>query len=334
MIKHIVGIQFAAFQYIFYLPLLICLMGIVYWRIQKKRKAWQVLSYVKNVQFNSTHLFLKNYVKETSFIIACFSLFIALLRPQWGEYTTQVTQEGRDILFALDVSRSMLAQDCTPDRLSCAKKAINHLLINLPAERVGLMVFAGLGIVQCPLTTDYSAFKLFLDQIDEQTISQGTTALDQAINKALDIFGRNEQRQSKILVLLTDGEDFSRSLATVKQRAQEQRLALVVIGVGTEAGAPVPLINHKGGRVGYQKDAQGAVVISKLNRGILENLTQTLGGCYVQLDEHTKGLSEAITFVQRFAREKFADTDLKQDKDQYPWFVGIGILGLMINWLL
>jgi len=309
-------------------------LGFIFWRIQKKRKAWKILSYAKNTHLSPIKSRVSIWIKEICLILAGLLFFIALLRPQWGEYTVHIEQEGRDILFALDVSRSMLAQDCSPDRLSCAKKAINHLLINLPAERIGLMIFAGLSMVQCPLTTDYGAFKLFLDQIDEHTISQGTTALDQAISKALDIFARSEHRQSKILILLTDGEDFSRSLASVKQRAQEQHLALVVIGVGTPEGAPVPLLNQKGGRVGYQKDAQGAVVISKLNQGILENLTHSLGGCYVQLNSHTSSLSDAISFIKNFAREKFADTDLKQDKDQYPWFVAAALIALLINWLL
>ena len=175
----------------------------------------------------------KQLLKSVLIAIGFLFLCLALLRPQWNKSEETIMQEGRDLYIALDISRSMLATDCEPNRLIFAKEKIKRLVKQLSCERVGLILFSGSAFVQCPLTSDYSAFFLYLDAVDAELISSGTTALDQAIQQALNSFAATPDRKSKLLVLFTDGEDFSNNLHDMKKAATEAQLSIFTIGVGT-----------------------------------------------------------------------------------------------------
>src|SRR5690606_8798990 len=199
----------------------------------------------------------KKQVARIVFLSVVFIfLFIALLRPQWNKTEERIMQEGRDLYIGLDISRSMLAVDCKPNRLVYAKNKIKKLLKKLSCERVGLILFSGTAFVQCPLTSDYSAFYLYLDAVDAELISSGTTALDQAIQQALRSFSTMPDRKSKLLVLFTDGEDFSHNLSGIKKEAVEENLSIFTIGIGSTEGAPVPVFDAYGYPVGHQKDVK------------------------------------------------------------------------------
>ena len=214
-------------------------------------------------------------------MIGIVFLLGAFLRPQWGKQEQMVTQEGRDLIIAVDISRSMLAQDVKPNRLTFAKEKIKKLLYNLSCERVGLIVFSGSTIIQCPLTTDYAAFFLFLDQLDVDTISQGTTALDQAIKASLQVFESIPTRKTKLLIAFTDGEDFSSNLQGVKDRVIADGLSIFTVGVGTDHGAPVPILNDQQKQIGWEKDEHGKVIMSRLNEKLLIDISMQSGGKYV-----------------------------------------------------
>lgn len=273
-------------------------------------------------------------VKSRLNFLGIFFLIVAILRPQWHKKEHRVEQEGRDLLVALDISASMLAQDIKPSRLVCSKEKIRNLLKELNAERVGLIIFSGSAIIHCPLTTDFGAFNLFLDQVDAQTIASSTTALDQAIGQALQLYGRMPNKKNKLLVIFTDGEDFSSNLARLKKEASQQGLHIFTVGVGTAQGAPIPDFDLKGSLVGYVRDEHGKIVISKLNTGILRTLAQDVGGTYVSVSENDADIKKIAQLISCFEKERFDDKKFSMYEEQYPWFVALSFICFVFEWLL
>lgn len=290
-------------------------------------KKWRDLL-VKNASF--TRRFIKMALFFTGF---CF-LMLALLRPQWDKKDEHVEQEGRDLLIAVDISRSMLAQDVKPNRLEFVKKKIRKLLYNLSCERVGLLLFSGETVLQCPLTTDYSAFFMFLDGLDVETISSGTTTIQGALSRAISIFESMPTKKTKLICLFTDGEDFSTNLAEVKNKAEQQGLSIFTFGVGTSRGAPIPIIDHKGECVGFEKDDKGSIVMSKLNEGILKNLSEQTGGKYIHMVQSDEDIKEFISIVQSFEKDALEGKSVSRFQEQYPYCIAVSFICFALEWLL
>ncbi len=277
---------------------------------------------------------IKQYFKFFLFMVGILCIFFALLRPQWSKRELIIQQEGRDILIALDISKSMLAQDCRPNRLEYAKKKIRLLLKQLDSERVGLLLFSGAAFVQCPLTNDYSAFHMFLDHVDVETISSGSTALDAAVQEGIHLFASTPKEKNKVLLMCTDGEDFSSQLAAVKKRAEAEGIRIFTMGFGTPEGAPIPLYDDEGSQSGHQKDRYGKVVISQRNDGILHALANDLGGIYVPASIDGSDLEQIIKKVHMIEKARFEDKKINQMEDRYQWFLFIGLLCLLAEWVL
>ena len=277
---------------------------------------------------------LKSIFKAVLLGIGFLGLFLALLQPQWGKKEHKVEQEGRELLVALDISRSMMAADVKPNRLAFAKSKIKQLVKLLGAERVGLLVFSGDAFIQCPLTRDTGAFSLFLDNVDAETISSGTTSIAQAISKAMSTFASLPTRKNKILVIFTDGEDFSTGLTQIKEDAKKVGLHIFTYGVGTEEGAPIPLLSETGISAGYQKDESGKVIFSCLNRGILQALSRESGGKYIDPTQDSNDLQSLVLCVERYEKEKFEDKDIELEEERYPYFLAVSFLCFLVEWVL
>jgi Ca-activated chloride channel family protein len=335
MSKELFGITFQAWHLWKYAPLFAGLIGLYAWIIYKKFDAINCLA---SPQWRS--LLLKNaslyrlYAKFIMYCLGIFFLFFSLLQPGWGKKEEVIEQQGRDVLIALDVSKSMLAQDRSPHRLAFAKKKIKDLVHNVQCERVGLILFSGSAIVQCPLTSDYKAFFMFLDQLDAETISSGTTALDQALQKALHIFESMPSRKHKLLVIFTDGEDFSSNLAGIRAQAMAIGLKIFTIGLGTLEGAPIPLYDDHGYQIGHQKDQKGTVVISRLNEGILRSLAEETGGIYFRAEDNDNDIKRLVDQVQRIEKESFEDKQVIHVQERYPYFIATSFLCFALEWLL
>jgi Ca-activated chloride channel homolog len=276
----------------------------------------------------------KRIIKNGLIFVAMFFLCVALLGPQWGNKNVQVAQEGRDLLIALDISRSMLAEDIKPNRLAFAKNKIKNLLNLLDAERVGLILFAGSAMVQCPLTSDIQAFELFLNDLDSSTIASGTTAIDQAIIKALEMFHAIPGKKTKLLAIVTDGEDYSTNLQAVQQRAREDGLTIFTMGVGTKYGAPVPIVLPDGSYNGYEKDENGIIVMSQLDEDILKKLAQQAGGIYVRPTKDNTDIDSILSQVRRFEKEEFENRDIDKYEHQYPYFIMVSLICLALEWII
>ncbi len=273
-------------------------------------------------------------IKALLLVVGFLGLFLALLQPQWGKKEHKVEQEGRELLVALDISRSMMAADIKPNRLAFAKSKIKQLVKLLGAERVGLLVFSGDAFIQCPLTRDTAAFSLFLDNVDAETISSGTTSIAQAISKAMSTFASLPTRKNKILVIFTDGEDFSTGLSKIKEDAKKVGLHIFTYGVGTEEGAPIPLLSEDGVAVGYQKDEGDKVVFSRLNRGILQALSRESGGKYIDPTQDAHDLQSLVAHVEGYEKEKFEDRDIEVEEERYPYFLAVSFLCFLVEWVL
>ena len=211
---------------------------------------------------------------------------------------------------------------------------IKELLKKLSCERVGLILFSGTAFVQCPLTSDYSAFYLYLDAVDAELISSGTTALDQAIKQAITSFSTMPNRKNKLLVLFTDGEDFSHNLSAIKHEALQENLSIFTIGIGTTEGAPVPLFDVHGIQVGHQKDARGNVVISRLNEGILTALSHDVGGQYIKTTHHDDDIVQLVRSIASREKETIGEQKLSRYEDQYHYFLLVSFICFVLEWLL
>lgn len=311
------------------------MLMLVWWRSVKRVRLARVLAHKKwQSLLLRGYSYKKDFFKSALLSVGIVCLFLVLLQPRWGKKDEHEQQHGRDLFIALDISRSMLAQDVKPNRLEAAKDKIRTLLKKLSCERVGLIVFSGSAFVQCPLTQDYAAFYMFLDSLDVETISSGTTALDAVLMKTIQLFESMSQRQNKLLVVLTDGEDFSSDLATVKQRASELGLRIFTLGIGTPEGAPVPVLDQSGKQVGVQKDSKGSIVISRLNEGILHTLAVDTGARYYRMSQSDSDILHLIADVERYEKELLDVNRVDALEDRYYYFAAISLVCFLIEWVV
>ncbi len=308
--------------------------------------AARVISYKKKTnisnlaskKFNS--LLLTNCSQKKEFfrfifaIIAGCLLMGALLRPQWGEQEEKQNHASRDLLVALDISRSMLVEDSLPNRLACAQKTIEELVKVLPAERLGLLVFASSCVVQCPLTHDKKAFLAFLKAVDSSVIAAGSTSLDSPLKKAVDLYASMPSKKNKILLLLTDGEDFSGSTEHLKQRLQANGINLLALGFGTEQGGPIPKLSPNGNKVGYETDLSGRVIMSRLNHEMLRLLAHDSGGIYVPFTTVTETVTRVVKRIEIYEKEFFDETTSRQLIERYSWCVTVSLCAFLLEWIL
>lgn len=330
------GITWASAQNIVFLPLLCIALFMVVWYYRKKRRIVELLAARQWRASLVLHFSAKkNSFKACCYVLGFIFLFLALLQPQWDKKEEQVQQQGRDLVFALDISRSMLAQDIKPNRLAFAKEKIKKLLPMLASERIGLLLFSGESIVQCPLTTDYDAFLLFLEQLDVETISSGTTALDKALQKVILMFKEQPLKKNKLLVIFTDGEDFSSNLSQIKEEARAINLPIITVGIGTLEGAPIPVVDEQGAIVDHQRDETGGIVISRLNEGILSSLSQSLDGLYILAStKDDADLKKITNYIERIEKESFDDKKISSLENQYFYFIAVSFLCFALGWLL
>ncbi|MDQ5890862.1 MAG: Ca-activated chloride channel [Candidatus Dependentiae bacterium] len=266
--------------------------------------------------------------------IALAAMAIAFMQPQWGRKEIAVMQEGRDVLIALDISGSMQAQDVKPSRLAFVKLKVRKLLERLSFERVGLILFSGTAFVQCPLTADYQTFLLFLEQVTTESISSGTTAIGTAVTKAAEIFNRSENRKNKLLLLITDGEDFASNKKQLADLVAKEKITVFSWGVGTTQGAPVPLYDARGTMVGYAKNKDGSVATSALNETLLQELSASVGGRYERVSQDDGDIVRIVDVLAAYEREQLEERHISHYHDRYPLFLAVTWGCLLLEWLL
>jgi len=277
----------------------------------------------------------KKIIKLFLMMIALLFLLIACLRPQWGVIEQKVMEEGRDLFVIFDISGSMKVIDCFgKSRLEYAKEKVKDFVLDLEQTRVGLILFSNTAFIQCPLTFDKKAFFMFLDAVDVESVSIGSTMIDKAVTLVLDTYRTIGSRKNKLALVITDGEDFSEQLDTIKTTARDERLSIFAMGVGTAKGGPIPLYNHNNDQIGYQKDTNGKIVISHLNEALLRNLTKQLGGVYVGMTADNSDIKTLIDTIHLQEKEALESAYTQEKVDRYWIFIAISFIALIFEWIL
>lgn len=273
---------------------------------------------------------LRQNTKAVFIVLAVFFMILALTQPRWGYEWKELTQEGVDIVVALDVSTSMLAEDIKPNRLSRAKRKISDLLEMLDGDRIGLVAFAGTAFVQCPLTLDYSAAKLFLDATDTDLISAQGTALVDAVRKSVAAF-RTEDDKSKAVILITDGENHSGDPLKVAKWAAEQGVKIFTIGIGNDDGAPIPDATG-----GFKKDAEGEIVLTRLDENILQQIALTTGGTYVRSVTGDLDLNKIYleNIKPNIEKKELKTQRRKLWRERFQWSIFLALVFLWMEFLI
>lgn len=249
---------------------------------------------------------------------------VALTQPQWGFHWEEIKRVGVDIIVAIDVSESMLAEDVKPRRLERAKREIFDLIEMLEGDRIGLIAFAGTSFVQCPLTLDYGACKMFLDYINTDLIPVPGTALADVIRTATKSFSKRE-RKSKALILITDGEDHEGEPIDAAKEAKKEGIKIFPIGIGQEDGAPIPL---KDGSGGFKKDRQGDMIITHLDETTLQKIALETGGSYVRSVTGDMDLDKIYRegIKQHIEQKQLKSTRKRRWEQRFQWFIFFALL--------
>ena len=264
------------------------------------------------------------------FLLAITSIIIGLANPQIGSKMEEVKREGVDLMIAVDLSNSMLSEDLQPNRLQRAKQAISRLIDRLEGDRIGLVVFAGDAYVQLPITTDYSAAKLFLSTINTNIISNQGTAIGKAIELSLNSFDF-ENTQSKAIIVITDGENHEDNAIKIADDASEKGVFVHTIGMGSVNGGPIPIKNRYGKLKGYRKDKQGNTVITKLNEEMLQEIAQAGGGSYIRANSTESGLNALFKEINKMEKKEIESKIFTDYKDRFQIFIGLAILLLLLD---
>jgi len=275
---------------------------------------------------------LRLVYKFIFFVIAYSLLIIGIANPQTGSKLEKVQRKGIDIMIALDVSNSMLAQDIQPDRLSRAKQAISRLIDRLEGDRIGIIIFAGRAYTQLPITTDYAAAKLFLSSINTKIVPSQGTAIGDAINMAISSF--NDDQHNKAIVVITDGENHESDAVEAAKAAAEKGITVYAIGMGLPDGAPIPIYTSHNRQVGYKKDQQGQTIITKLNETMLQQIASAGNGIYVRANNTQAGLSKVMGKINEIEESEIETRMFSDYEDQFQYFIAFGIFFLLIEFLL
>lgn len=271
----------------------------------------------------------REFRKDIALIMAAGSLFIALARPQWGFEWQEVKFQGVDILLAVDVSKSMLTQDVTPNRLERAKLAIRDLVEKLNGDRLGLIAFAGEAFLACPLTTDYSGFSIALKDLSPKSVPRGGTDIGSAIRESLRVY-KGAHAKDKAVIIITDGDNLEGDPLSAAKHASEEGVKVFCIGVGTPNGELIQIMNDQGG-VEYLKNDKGEYVLSRLNEPLMEDIALATQGAYIKAGAVQFGLDLIYTnYLSKQTKQEFEARKQKKyfERFQYPLAAALVLLVL------
>jgi Ca-activated chloride channel family protein len=278
--------------------------------------------------FSSTRTFLKFVIWMFAFGI----MVLGLARPQFGTKMAEVKRKGIEMIIALDVSNSMMAEDIQPNRLENAKMAISRLVDRLENDKIGLIVFAGDAYIQMPVTTDYMAAKLFLNTINTQIVPKQGTAIGSAIHLAMRSFTPNSEK-SRAIVIITDGEDHEEDALTAAKEAAEAGIIIHTIGIGSAQGVPIP-ITSEGGRKDFRTDSEGKVIVSKLNEELLRQIAAAGGGTYVRATASRTGLTTILDEMNKMEKQEIQMKVYSEYDEQFVYYAAFALFLLFVDFIV
>jgi len=271
------------------------------------------------------------WIKFVLQFVAITSAILIIARPQFGSRLEEVKKQGVEVIIALDVSNSMLAQDIQPDRLTRAKQALTRLIDNLENDKIGLIVFAGDAYTQIPITTDYISAKMFLSAINPDMVPKQGTAIGAAIDLGMRSFSPGEGK-SKAMIVITDGENHEDDPLVKASEASAAGIVIHTIGIGSPEGVPVPVVS--GGRRDYLKDRDGNTVITKLDEEILKRIAMSAEGSYVRASSSNIGLDEIYSEIKKMKTQEMESTMYTEYNDQFQVFAAIVLIFLLLDFVV
>jgi Ca-activated chloride channel family protein len=312
---------------LFILPVVVVLFLInLYWK-RKKQREFGDLELLKRL--SPERSVFKPVLKLTVMLLALAALIFGLVNPKIGTKVETVKREGIDIVFAMDVSKSMLAEDVAPSRLEKSKQIVSQIINQLGSDRIGIVAYAGSAFPVLPITTDYAVAKMFMQSMGPGLVSSQGTSLDEAIKLSGTYFD-DKSKTSKLLIMISDGEDHSEGAEAAAEEAKKMGIKIITIGLGTQKGGTIPL--KKNGVVeSYQRDNNGEVVITKLNEAGLTTIAKITGGGYVN-GNNTKEVLEYIkNTLDKIQKTEFEATEMADFQSQFQWFLGIAFVLLYMD---
>lgn len=271
-------------------------------------------------------------LKRVLMLLAIYLAFIGLANPKIGTQLGTVKREGVDLVFAIDVSKSMLTEDIAPNRIEKAKRIVAETLSELKGDRVGIITYAASAFPQLPITTDYGAARMFLKGVNTDMMSSQGTAILEAVKLAGTFFDPNAETR-RVLVLLSDGEDHNETgVDIIAETANQANIQIITVATGTTSGGPIP----EGGiaKGSFKKDSEGNVVISKLNKDVLEELADSTNGVYIDTPTTEATISTISDFLAQLDKTAFETQTYSNYKDQFQWFIAIAFVILVIEFLI
>ena len=281
---------------------------------------------------------LMPFVSKSRPVFKFFLLMLALAffivgaaRPQFGSKLKKVQREGIELIIALDVSNSMLAEDIQPNRLERAKRAISRMVDRMKDDKIGLIVFAGEAYTQLPITSDYNSAKLFLEAVNTQIVPRQGTAIGTAINMAMRSFTQ-AGNANKAIVVITDGENHEDDPVAAAQEATKNGIIVHTIGMGLPQGSPIPVLRN--GQTDYLRDNDGNVVVTKLDETTLEEISAAGNGIYVRANNAQVGLNALFDEINKMEKEEMETLVYSEYDDQFQYFFAIGLFLLLLEFVI
>jgi Ca-activated chloride channel family protein len=314
-----------------YLGLIIPILFLVFlifrrWQKKSIRKYFDI----NTIKFLSPEISnSKPFLKFIIISIALLMLVISLVNPKIGTELKTVKREGVDIVFAIDVSKSMMAEDIAPNRIIKSKRIVSELFNNLGSDRVGIIAYASTAIPVLPITTDFSSARMFLESLNTDMLSSQGTSIAEAINLSKNYFN-DENQTNRVLCVISDGEDHEIQNNNLSDIAKEAGITIISIGVGSPNGAPIPIKENDIVK-SYKKDDKGEVVITKLNENILKDMATQTGGIYFKGDNTNSVVSSIVDELKEMDKQEFESKQFVSFKDQFQWFLFVGLFLIILD---
>ena len=326
-------LQWDAPNYFYFLLLIpLMMMGYSFLLVWKRNAKKRFGSPVLLEALAPRHSAFKTHLKFGVLLLGISALILAMVNPKMGTELETVKREGVDLVFAVDVSKSMLAEDIAPNRLEKAKRLVSETINKLSGDRVGIIAYAASAVPQLPITTDYESAKMFLQALNTNMLSSQGTAIADAIELSKTYFD-NENQTNRVLCIFSDGEDHEEGGELAAKTAAEEGITIFTFALGTEKGDVIP-IKRNGVTSTFKKDAEGEVVITRMNTTILKEVAENTNGIFL-LGDNTSEVVAAIT--NRLLEMDKAEFEAKQFvrfKDQYQWLLAIGLFLIYLDLFL
>ena len=298
-------------------------------------KYWQKIT-IKKYFDDATFNFLspelsstKSYIKTSLTLLIISILVFGLVNPKIGTELKTVKREGVDIVFAIDVSKSMLAEDIAPNRIFKAKRLVSEIFNKLGSDRVGIIAYASTAIPVLPITNDFSSAKMFLESLNTNMLSSQGTSIVEAIELSKGYFD-DENQTNRVLCILSDGEDHEYDENQFISTLSDSGIIILSVGLGSTKGAPIPIKENNIVK-SYKKDDKGEVVITKLNDELLKKIATQSSGKYIKGDNTSLVVDEIINELKEMDKKEFESKQFVSFKDQFQWFLGAGLLLFLVN---